>query len=691
MPYGTIKVDNITFTDNSVDKTVSLSGLIQNPTFTGNVTVTGTISGDVIRGGTTISGVTVTGTTANFVSGVFTTQVSGTTIIATTGNFTSLTGTTTTGTTANFVSGVFTTQLSGVTVTGTTANFTSGNFTSLNGTTTTVTSGVFSAGSATAPSVAVGTGTTYKPGIYSPGTDQLAISTNGTGRLFVTNNGVGTGAAPQSGYGGIQVRNSFIYINEDGADTVQMYLRTQSSEPAIQVATNHPFKIQTNNAERMRLRADGTFEIKGAGTAGVSPAVSVNPSAPTNSLFISSGGLVGLGISTPSSDGPLTLANGSETPTVFFSRPSGGSFSAAIQASSFGTLTFYNGAESSTVAGLTSRMTINGQTGNVGIGFTGPEAALHAGGNSTSPIILAGADSIGLDITYKFRQSRGTITSPGDTGGEGVRLSFEKRSSSAWASPIAEIYAAGGGSGADGYLEFLTKPSGGSATPRARIDSSGRLLVGTSNDTDSEAGTRIKPGALGGIYVTNNTSDGGARVLLLNRQGGDGNLIDFRESNTLEGAISVSGTTVTYGGGHLARWSQLPNDEGPSGILKGTIMSNLDEMCEWGEEDNEQLNKTKVSDVEGDPNVAGVFVSTSFSDDGPLDYFCAMTGDMIIRIAEGVTVQRGDLLMSAGDGTAKPQDDDIIRSKTIAKVTSTNVSCTYEDGSYCVPCVLMAC
>jgi hypothetical protein len=120
-------------------------------------------------------------------------------------------------------------------------------------------------------------------------------------------------------------------------------------------------------------------------------------------------------------------------------------------------------------------------------------------------------------------------------------------------------------------------------------------------------------------------------------------------------------------------------------------MSNLDEMCEWGEEDNEQLNKTKVSDVEGDPNVAGVFVSTSLSEDGPLDFFVGMTGDMIIRIAEGVTVQRGDLLMSAGDGTAKPQDDDIIRSKTVAKVTSTHITCTYDDGSYCVPCVLMAC
>ena len=72
MPYGILKVDTITFTDNSVDKTISLSGLVQNPTFTGNVTATGTISGNIIKGGTTISGTTVAGTTANFVSGVFT-------------------------------------------------------------------------------------------------------------------------------------------------------------------------------------------------------------------------------------------------------------------------------------------------------------------------------------------------------------------------------------------------------------------------------------------------------------------------------------------------------------------------------------------------------------------------------------------------------------------------------------------
>ena len=65
-----------------------------------------------------------------------------------------------------------------------------------------------------------------------------------------------------------------------------------------------------------------------------------------------------------------------------------------------------------------------------------------------------------------------------------------------------------------------------------------------------------------------------------------------------------------------------------------------------------------------------------------------MVGDVIIRIAEGVEVKRGDLLVSAGDGTAKPQDDDLQRSSTIAKVTSKNVTCTYDDGSFCVPCVL---
>ena len=195
--------------------------------------------------------------------------------------------------------------------------------------------------------------------------------------------------------------------------------------------------------------------------------------------------------------------------------------------------------------------------------------------------------------------------------------------------------------------------------------------------------------ANGELRIEHSNTSGSA--VEIDRQTTDGDLIRFYQGGVFEGVISVAGTTVTYGGGHLARWSQLPDDDSPANLLKGTVMSNLEEMCQWGEEQNEQLNKTMVSSVEGDVNVAGVFVAPSPSDDGPLDFFLAMTGDMIIRIGEGVSVARGDLLMSAGDGTAKPQEDGIVQSKTIAKVVSAHVSCIYNDGSYCVPCVLMAC
>jgi hypothetical protein len=234
-------------------------------------------------------------------------------------------------------------------------------------------------------------------------------------------------------------------------------------------------------------------------------------------------------------------------------------------------------------------------------------------------------------------------------------------------------------------LVFSTTADGASSpTERMRITNNGVVAIGKTVTDLNTAGMAI---ASGGEFNIARNGD----VASFNRIATDGQIVRFFQDATEEGSISVSGTTVSYNGAHLSRWSQLVNDEDPSALLKGTVMSNLDEMCEWGEEDNEQLNRTKVSDVEGDPNVAGVFVATSFSDDGPLDFFVGMTGDMIIRIGEGVTVQRGDLLMSAGDGTAKPQGDGFVQDKTIAKVTSTHVTCTYDDGSYCVPCVLMAC
>ncbi len=61
MAYGTIKVDTVTFTSEGIDTSVSISGLVRNPTFSGNITSTSTISGVTIQGGTLVSGATVTG------------------------------------------------------------------------------------------------------------------------------------------------------------------------------------------------------------------------------------------------------------------------------------------------------------------------------------------------------------------------------------------------------------------------------------------------------------------------------------------------------------------------------------------------------------------------------------------------------------------------------------------------------
>ena len=179
MAYGTLKVDNITYTSAGVDASTTVSGLVEG-NFP-NITITGTISGTTITGDTgdfttitavtgiftnTLSGATVTGTTAQFTTltggtAGFTTitgqTVTGTvgqfgTVTGNTGGFTTVTGATVTGTAGQF--GTVTgntagfTTITGQTVTGTTGQFgtVTGNtagFTTVTGTTVTGTTGAF--------------------------------------------------------------------------------------------------------------------------------------------------------------------------------------------------------------------------------------------------------------------------------------------------------------------------------------------------------------------------------------------------------------------------------------------------------------------------------------------------------------------------------------------------------------------
>jgi hypothetical protein len=338
MPYGTVKVDNVTFTNNSVDATTTFSGIYASitnnltlsgtataATFTGttanftnvnaqNISVTTSLSGLAITGGTagftTITGTTVTGTTANFAT------LSGTTVTGTTANFVTVSGTTVTGTTANFVT------VSGTTVTGTTASFTSGVFTSLSGTTHTITSGVFASGTAALPSISFVSDP--NTGIYSPDADQLAVATNGTGKLFVAATGkIGINTAPPAGNEGLYLLVSSPTADtaglqvKNGANATLELLLTGATYNYANIGANETWlrsskagaganlnigcdeaaavKFITNALERARIRSDGTFEITGAGTAGTSPGFNVNPSTPANSFVIDSSGRLGIG------------------------------------------------------------------------------------------------------------------------------------------------------------------------------------------------------------------------------------------------------------------------------------------------------------------------------------------------------------------------------------------------------------
>lgn len=241
---------------------------------------------------------------------------------------------------------------------------------------------------------------------------------------------------------------------------------------------------------------------------------------------------------------------------------------------------------------------------------------------------------------------------------------------------------------ATGNYDAATHVYKTSGTERMRIDSSGNVLIAKTSTSSAIVGINLE--AAGAVGATRS----GDLCFFANRLSSDGTLFSFRQDSTEEGSISVSGTTVSYNGGHLSRWSQWQNETGKPNVYRGTILESTNDMCEWEKDGeplpNEQATKTIVSTTVASKAVAGVFDRYDEDDEtNPYDFYVAQSGDFVIRIAQGVVVQNGDLLESAGDGTAKPQTDDICRSSTIAKVASNYVSATYEDGSYCVPCILM--
>jgi len=185
-----------------------------------------------------------------------------------------------------------------------------------------------------------------------------------------------------------------------------------------------------------------------------------------------------------------------------------------------------------------------------------------------------------------------------------------------------------------------------------------------------------------------NFSRDGGIVLRINRKQ-DGDLVDFRSAAVVEGTIDVSGNDVTYGGFTGAHESSGI----PTNTLKGTVVSTIDELdiypamqgsgkdlesCPKAGQTRANHAKVEVSNSIGDPCVYGVVSRFNNHDKAII----ASVGIGSVRVTGACA--KGDLLESNGDGTAKVQSDDIVRSKTIGKVTIGNS----DSGVKLVSCVL---
>jgi hypothetical protein len=466
MNYGTIKVDQITFTNAGVDDTLTVSGIMQS--MSGSMTVTGTVQGETIIGTSTVSGATVTGNIGQF-----------TVITGGSAGFTTITGTTVTGTTANFVSGVFSAEVSGLTVRGTTVSGATvtgdvGSFATLTGGVVTLTSGVFGAGTAALPSISFSGDP--NTGIYSPGADQVAISTAGSGRFFVSDTKVqvsNPGNTAEFDVGAGATGNNFAVVNLIGDTTYPTFgLRIIR----INAGANADSQINHRGTGPLALNAIDAGNIQFKTTN-------------TERLRITSAGLVGIGTSSP--DNLLSVRSTSEvinyTAADFRSNAAGTGLSNTYikleKGSGFGGAIggfieqgVGSGLKLSTLnSGTISDVVVIRDTGRVGIGTTSPGNTLDISPGSAGDVL-------------RIR---------GGTGGTSIVQFTDNTASAQWGT-IATT-----SSSADlthsSVVRFLTASS-----ERARIDSSGRLLVGTSTSTNVigvESGLQVQ-GTGAGSFIT---------------------------------------------------------------------------------------------------------------------------------------------------------------------------------------------
>ena len=375
-----------------------------------------------------------------------------------------------------------------------------------------------SSGSQTAPSISIGNGTTYPPGLYSPGTDQLAVATNGTqnllidasGNLIVSganalNTGAGRGNVTINGTAG-----SILNFTVNGAD--KGWIFHDNTNLTIQNTTANALLFNTNNGERLRITSTGTLNFKGAGTAGSTQAVSFDGSAPINSMVLNSSGQLGIGTSTPGSrleiggdasyDAkvtfnrvPVQASNDGVIGELFFQNNADSVALIAVKRQSAADDAYIQFATQQTTGGLSEKCRITSD-GKLLVGTTTSATDNIAGTGYTNIVqILGAATGVGLKVgnTADFARINLVRSASVGTNIELGTLSFGAEVNSVERARVSCFSETTGGSGGrGGRLVFFTAPDA-DATPteRMRIKANGDVSIVTGNLIIGTAGKGI--------------------------------------------------------------------------------------------------------------------------------------------------------------------------------------------------------
>jgi hypothetical protein len=426
-----------------------------------------------------------------------------------------------------------------------------------------VAAGTWSSAGVTAPAL-IPTGSSVPAnGVYLPAANTVGVATNGTQRITIDSSGrllVGTSTARDKFFNAtyapvLQIEGttypaSMSSIVANG--TVEPYLifgRTRAGSIGGTTVVNSGdacgvVSFQGSDGTELVEAASIAAQVDGTPGANDMPGRLVfsttadGGGSPSERLRITSAGLVGIGTSTPSYEFQVNAASDAVMST---------SNSSSVTSGNRGTIAHLNSADSTcgmfrfaavtdnvgteiqfhtrpAAGSLTQTMTLD-SAGRLGIGTTSPGVSLEVAGPT------------GDNLIATFRS--GDATAANNAGG-----GFRSISSATATSRIAQVWLDADGANLSGGDYFIIQKNGNSGTvefnqfasaamtfktgdtERARIDSSGRLLVGTTSVTTTASSSTNNLLAVEsannylGVSFTANCNDSNGSYLVLKKSRG---------------------------------------------------------------------------------------------------------------------------------------------------------------------------